>query len=1634
MSSTLAVRNSPLNATAATVNAAIAGNNNNNTNSNIDVSKTAIQQNNHSNQFETSPAVITPVGSATARHTNTLLQTQQQQQQQYQTNNMMNAISGTFAGNNMNATTSTPPSSASPAVTNSQPPEDFYTTVQKHPQQKQQQQQQQQSEHNNYYQPPPAVSYSHQQPQQHMHQQPSYNSHPTSATSLATFNGNSNLETATVANGGHSSNNNNMANNSNYNNGNSNLQPPLPTLTNKPPVGNSSHHSATTPTTTSSSSSPVVMNAMGKTDATISSSSSSNSLLSGPVLTSAFAKKQQQQQLHASREDVTNVGGGCGGAPGGANSQSSPSSLMNANNNNQYQQQQQHHPHQPHLQHHHPHQHNHNSNSQQPPPTSTMANGIGNINSNSSNSQHNLNSILKGSKENLLQNSYSNGSISGSTTGSETGGGGTGTNSSSHIEQDDPGDGLGPLPPKWETAYTERGELYFIDHNTGTSHWLDPRLSKFQKKSLEECTEGELPYGWEKIEDSLYGTYYIDHVNRKTQYENPVLEAKRRAAEQKQNQQQQQQQSAQAQAQQQQQHQQSLQRPQTPSSSSVLNGTGASIGLSSVSSASTLSTVDISQRAMQPPPPMMTHPESNKGMLPYKFTRNPAEMQGERITTTLLKSARGLGITIVGGDGDGVEEFLQIKSIVPNGPAWLDGQLQMGDVLVYVNDTCVLGFSHHEMVNIFQSIMVGDTVTLEVCRGYPLPFDPNDPNTEVVTTIAVDGLSNEPEKQRRMLMDLNMDGNYNFLDISAASSNGGGGGTKHNLSTSSSSGGGGGTLDNSGFILMKKPEVHTFSIIKGAMGFGFTIADSSYGQKVKKILDRSCCRELQEGDILLEINDHMVRNKSHQDVVQILKDCSKTEPTIVKIQRPVNSVSGTSPNGNGSVGKLRKNFLGGTTSIGNNALFRSKTPTADLYSTMQKEILPIRPKTPLVDTRRARVKTPNMELSEDNEVAAVNNKSNDSDSMERSLAESKSHLTEGSKSQNSLSELDAINHDIPPFMDPYPKMVTSLSERLASVTMQNDNGLGGGHSGGVPSTGYLRTTASGVANYENQSDYVSGGSGNYSSIYGLSQMPPTMSPLSGALYGASAGVSPGGGLMAPAPNNYHHHHESCFCYDCQDYRNGRLNQLHAGHPQAQQPSPRGYYPPNSYNSGQAHPAQYSPASSASLQAAHIQNERMQKRVNELLNDRRRVGFSPLEQQHHHPHSAGVAGYSPSSSTQSQHLAHNSSIMGHHGQQTALNSWGNNHPGGGYNILQPAATDIMHHNGGGGGGGYPISSDIIDCSGEQSVLSEVTLQRQALGFGFRIVGGTEEGSQVTVGHIVPGGAADNDHRITTGDEILSIDGINVVNASHHKVVSLMGEAALRGQVTMILRRRTAAARPPQQHHTTILGHQQQQHQHSMVPPHQMPPMMFQQPMMHQDLQQHQQQALPLHLRNHPAAPLRYPYDVIVTRHENEGFGFVIISSSNQYYGSTIGKLIPGSPADRCGELKVGDRIIAVNRIDIAGMSHGDVVNLIKESGLHVRLTIGCPKEGAIINAAPTMPAGSSNPAGGLLINSAQASPGQVSQTPPGTAALQVAANTDNNITPYFERPLLSAGSNNGSAASSSTHMSAQQSPNTLPPQL
>ena len=54
--------------------------------------------------------------------------------------------------------------------------------------------------------------------------------------------------------------------------------------------------------------------------------------------------------------------------------------------------------------------------------------------------------------------------------------------------------------------------------------------------------------------------------------------------------------------------------------------------------------------------------------------------------------------------------------------------------------------------------------------------------------------------------------------------------------------------------------------------------------------------------------------------------------------------------------------------------------------------------------------------------------------------------------------------------------------------------------------------------------------------------------------------------------------------------------------------------------------------------------------------------------------------------------------------------------------------------------------------------------------------------------MPGGAADLDGRLFSGDEIVAVDGQSVMGASHHVVVGMMGHAAQRGQVALTVRRR------------------------------------------------------------------------------------------------------------------------------------------------------------------------------------------------------------------------------------------------------
>ncbi|KAF8768407.1 Membrane-associated guanylate kinase like protein [Argiope bruennichi] len=465
---------------------------------------------------------------------------------------------------------------------------------------------------------------------------------------------------------------------------------------------------------------------------------------------------------------------------------------------------------------------------------------------------------------------------------------------------------LGPLPENWEKAFTSNGEPYFIDHNTGTSQWLDPRLSRIQKKTIEDCGDDELPFGWERIDDPHYGTYYIDHVNRRTQYENPVIQARKGNDNVS---------AADISHSSSSWHRHSDQTNHSNHAHSLL----ADVRSGHWTRNSSLTQTSNCSNSNDPNPLASTNnsesfliaSSSDDHNSAFKsnnfFTRNPEELCGTFITTSLVKSSRGLGFTIVGGGSGTVgEEFLQIKDVVPNGPAWCNGKLLTGDVLVRVNGECVLGYTHENIIALFQTIPAGEVVQLEVCRGYPLPFDPSDPNTEIVTTVAVSlansSLPNNPNvysfKSENCHLPNKLTDNCakptdsmtravkSMPDLSSKLSD------VYHPSRNNSAG----LLNpfvedmpnhasisvHSSFAM---PEFLTVEIIKGAAGFGFTIADSSYGQKVKKILDRPRCKQLQENDLLCAINGHDVRALPHTDVVQLLKDCPCNEAAEIIVQR-----------------------------------------------------------------------------------------------------------------------------------------------------------------------------------------------------------------------------------------------------------------------------------------------------------------------------------------------------------------------------------------------------------------------------------------------------------------------------------------------------------------------------------------------------------------------------------------------------------------------------------------------------------------------------------------------------------------------------------------------------------------------------
>lgn len=606
-----------------------------------------------------------------------------------------------------------------------------------------------------------------------------------------------------------------------------------------------------------------------------------------------------------------------------------------------------------------------------------------------------------------------------------------------------------------------------------------------------------------------------------------------------------------------------------------------------------------------------------------------------------------------------------------------------------------------------------------------------------------------------------------------------------------------------------------------------------------------------------------MRGLPHAEVVQILKDCPCDEIARITVQRG----GILSPSKSKGKSKLRasEEMLGLEKYSANSSIFhstsfpnssssrmerglptvaggyRSKTPTADLYSSRNKEQVVVkRPKTPLVDTRHwSRTSS---------ELLTSDGKSRHSQDMEKILStkDKSDFVEEHSSARTNLSGSSPDRHGNPSW----------YSDQGRGRDWNTHNFRDSSGYQGNSTSAHDLSSRNGFKDHQNSHDHSSG---SQTVVHRSAVVhEDSISSNDWRTKGDSSDIPISVQYSQLSSNNFPVEHSQPGYVSNQGYsflhNYSVRSTLHSGH-NYKHNSP--YYIPQVYNSNKVQ-------DNVGSRDTHVSSPHGYSGPSVYSSGTSQRSVDHLESLNHRKHSTSFEHEHPVSSSVPLYGAE---FKSNFNDQT----------------YQASPAHLRQVNG---------MVEHVDMT--------ITLHRQESGFGFRIVGGTEEGSQVSIGHIVPGGSADLDGRLQSGDEILGVDGHPVFNTSHHHVVQLMGNAAANGKVTLHVRR-------------TVSSPEQSIHSKSTT------------------------------------ADGTFPYDITVTRNENEGFGFVIISSVSKA-GSTIGRIIEGSPAERCGHLHVGDTILAVNGISILNMHHGDIVNLIKDSGYSVRLTIGHPLDDVSSNAS------------------------------------------------------------------------------------
>ncbi|XP_036610001.1 inaD-like protein [Trichosurus vulpecula] len=224
--------------------------------------------------------------------------------------------------------------------------------------------------------------------------------------------------------------------------------------------------------------------------------------------------------------------------------------------------------------------------------------------------------------------------------------------------------------------------------------------------------------------------------------------------------------------------------------------------------------------------------------------------------------------------------------------------------------------------------------------------------------------------------------------------------------------------------------------------------------------------------------------------------------------------------------------------------------------------------------------------------------------------------------------------------------------------------------------------------------------------------------------------------------------------------------------------------------------------------------------------------------------------------------------------------------------------------------------------ENLEIFPVDLQKKTgRGLGLSIVG-KRNGSGVFISDIVKGGAADLDGRLIQGDQILSVNGEDMRNASQETVATVLKCA--QGLVQLEIGRLRAGSWLSSR--KTSQNSQMSQHSvRSSFPPSLAPVIT--------SLQNLVSTKRPSDSSQRNSGTDMGPRTVEIIRELNDALGISIAGGKGSPLGDIpifIAMIQASGVAARTHKLKVGDRIVSINGQPLDGLSHADVVNLLKNA--------------------------------------------------------------------------------------------------------